>query len=333
MSVKVADKFVAMGDFELLDAQDVLVDIDGTPKRLQEAIDNRELGGDIPVGHILSYMGITAPKHYLSCDGTIYNISEYPELANHFEREFGSSNFFGGDGTTTFAVPDLRGEFLRGTGTATRDTGTGASVGLHQDATESIEFGINTNDNSIWFDTSTTMPPNANQIRNGNFDRILKLTNGSTNSGYYADLKKWNGSTNYSHYTARPTNTSVLYCIKCEHTYFMKNAYSADSVYSTDEIAIGKWIDGKTIYRKIVNFGQLPNSGNMFVPHGISDFNEITNLIAIGYEANSNTWMTLPCGGNPTVTLYIRGSDIGIFATGNLSAYLKTYVTIEYTKK
>ena len=45
MSVKVADKFVAMGDFELLDAQDVLVDIKGTPKRLQEAIDNGELGG------------------------------------------------------------------------------------------------------------------------------------------------------------------------------------------------------------------------------------------------------------------------------------------------
>ena len=34
-----------MGDFELLDAQDVLVDIEGTPKRLQEAIDNGELGG------------------------------------------------------------------------------------------------------------------------------------------------------------------------------------------------------------------------------------------------------------------------------------------------
>ena len=45
MSVKVADKFVAMGDFELLDAQDVLVDIKGTPKRLQKAIDNGELGG------------------------------------------------------------------------------------------------------------------------------------------------------------------------------------------------------------------------------------------------------------------------------------------------
>lgn len=44
MGVKVADKFVAMGDFELLNAQDVLVDIKGTSKRLQEAIDDGELG-------------------------------------------------------------------------------------------------------------------------------------------------------------------------------------------------------------------------------------------------------------------------------------------------
>ena len=45
MGVKVADKFVAMGDFELLDAQDVLVDIGGTPKRLQKAIDDGLIGG------------------------------------------------------------------------------------------------------------------------------------------------------------------------------------------------------------------------------------------------------------------------------------------------
>lgn len=45
LSVKVADKFQAMGDFELLDAKDVMANINGSPKRLQEAIDNGEIGG------------------------------------------------------------------------------------------------------------------------------------------------------------------------------------------------------------------------------------------------------------------------------------------------
>ena len=70
-----------------------------------------------PIGTIISYMGNNPPKDYLSCDGTVYNISDYQALADFINTEFGSYDFFGGDGTTTFAVPDLRGEFLRGTGT------------------------------------------------------------------------------------------------------------------------------------------------------------------------------------------------------------------------
>ena len=62
---------------------------------------------DTPVGHIIHYMGNNAPKHYLICDGGEYNIVDYPYLAQHFTDEFGSVNYFGGDGTTTFAVPDL----------------------------------------------------------------------------------------------------------------------------------------------------------------------------------------------------------------------------------
>lgn len=60
---------------------------------------------DTPVGHIISHMGTTAPKHYLICDGTEYGITDYPYLAQHIEDNFGSVNFFGGDGVNTFAVP------------------------------------------------------------------------------------------------------------------------------------------------------------------------------------------------------------------------------------
>lgn len=62
---------------------------------------------DTPVGHIISHMGTKAPKHYLICDGTEYTILDYPHLANHILDEFGSYNFFGGDGEATFAVPTI----------------------------------------------------------------------------------------------------------------------------------------------------------------------------------------------------------------------------------
>lgn len=93
---------------------------------IKEDMDNRSIIGDMgkitdandtPVGAIQAFMGTTAPAHYLFCDGTVYNIDEYKELADFFKENYGKVNQFGGDGETTFAVPDLRGEFLRGAGT------------------------------------------------------------------------------------------------------------------------------------------------------------------------------------------------------------------------
>lgn len=62
---------------------------------------------DTPVGTIINVMGNTTPKHYLPCDGSIYNIVDYPYLAEHFKTEFGKYNIFGGNGVTTFAAPNL----------------------------------------------------------------------------------------------------------------------------------------------------------------------------------------------------------------------------------
>lgn len=66
---------------------------------------------DSPIGTVISFMGTTAPAHYLVCDGTVYNIADYSALADFIQTQFGSKNYFGGDGTTTFAVPDLDNEF------------------------------------------------------------------------------------------------------------------------------------------------------------------------------------------------------------------------------
>ena len=61
-----------------------------------------------PLGTIISYLGNEPPKGYLVCDGAEYQIADHSQLAAFFEKEFGSKNHFGGDGTSTFAVPDFR---------------------------------------------------------------------------------------------------------------------------------------------------------------------------------------------------------------------------------
>ena len=63
---------------------------------------------DIPVGTIIQVTSNNkTPKHYVVCDGSEYNISDYPYLAQHFADNLGSINYFGGDGINTFAVPKL----------------------------------------------------------------------------------------------------------------------------------------------------------------------------------------------------------------------------------
>lgn len=167
---------------------------------------------DSPVGNVISFMGITPPQHYLSCDGSIYNAIDYPFLAQFIHDQFGSYNYFGGDGTTTFAVPDLRGEFLRGTGTANRNTGTGLNVGIHQDATEHMRVASDGTSNYLQIIAgsgyqSTTKEDHGIGVATKYFN-IPPVNQGAVSG----DLK----------YTSRPTNTSVLYCIKYEPTFFMK---------------------------------------------------------------------------------------------------------------
>lgn len=159
---------------------------------------------DTPVGNIISYMGNNVPKHYLACDGAEYAIGTYPELEAHFIKEFGSVTYFGaGSATNTYKIPDLQGEFLRGTGTNSHaNQGDGATVGEHQDATEhpisnsGAGFGVMRSVYSSYL---------------ANTDKIISTTASSLgqsgNNQHFDDGKV---------YASRPTNTSVKYCIKYE---------------------------------------------------------------------------------------------------------------------
>ena len=165
-----------------------------------------------PTGTIISYMGNKAPDGYLPCNGGTYSISDYNNLAEQIKKEFGSYSYWGGDGETTFALPDLRGEFLRGTGTSSRGVGAnggaGQNVGLHQDPTQ-LSSGYMTSDNGNLY-----LPYNdRKQYIMSNYDSADETSTG-TSVFYPGDTEgnTYRGVTGM--FTVRPTNTAVLYCIK-----------------------------------------------------------------------------------------------------------------------
>lgn len=194
-------------------------------------------GGFAPIGTIIAFMGTTAPQDYLACDGTVYNIADYPRLAQFFTDQFGSANKFGGNGTTTFAVPDLRGEFLRGTGTNSHtNQGNGSNVGTHQDGTVLPNIATQNNTTTI-YDTDSTSDWHNLTVNWDSAQKNVARTN------WTGTRETTSGSNVNGKGTVRPTNTSILWCIK---------AVEPGEVYSTSERIVGTWIDGKPIYQKTV---------------------------------------------------------------------------------
>lgn len=109
------------------------------------------------------------------------------------------------------------------------------------------------------------------------------------------------------------------------------------ATYSTTEVDTGKiWIDGKPIYRKVLEFNNVP-TGYTAKNHGISNFDKLINCS--GYYYNS-TWGYIPI---PAVTSDdITGYGIGVadfkstkfsFNIGNLrSSTNEVKLIVEYTK-
>ena len=170
----------------------------------------------MPTGTIISYMGYNAPVGFLACDGMEYVIADYPNLAEQIKSEFGQYNHFGGDGTHTFAVPDLRGEFLRGTGIAERSTGKGGNPGEHQNPTifpRIANWATTSASGSSWHWTASY--PQADNIERSSEE--VDTTQGTSWGLSYSYNNFSRGGVYvgvWSHFTSRPTNTAVLYCIK-----------------------------------------------------------------------------------------------------------------------
>lgn len=69
----------------------------------------------VPVGTVITSLLHAIPDGYLDCNGEVHNIADYPDLAAAFATSYGTPNHFGGDGETTFAVPDFSDGPLYGT--------------------------------------------------------------------------------------------------------------------------------------------------------------------------------------------------------------------------
>ena len=141
-------------------------------------------GGLIPSGAVFYFAASTAPTGYLKADGTAISRTTYADLFAVVGTTYGS-----GDGSTTFNLPDLRGEFLRGW-----DDSRGVDSGRGFGSFQADEFRSHTHE-----ELYNTNSPGQDQAGSGSGD------NDNTSSRQTGAA----GGTE-----TRPRNIALLACIK-----------------------------------------------------------------------------------------------------------------------
>jgi len=87
----------------------VPVVLPGVPTAALQAATKSYVDLVMPPGSLMAYASSTAPSGWLSCNGAAVSRTTYADLFAAISTTWGT-----GDGSTTFNVPDLRGQFLRG---------------------------------------------------------------------------------------------------------------------------------------------------------------------------------------------------------------------------
>lgn len=98
-------------------------------------------------------------------------------------------------------------------------------------------------------------------------------------------------------------------------------------------IKIGKWINGKPLYRKAVSVAPLPNASSKNVAIGVNAAN-VVNLSGFAYQPSVNRTFMLPfLSDNPStfITLLAQGNNVTINSyTADRSGFTTAYVYIDY---
>ena len=111
------------------------------------------------------------------------------------------------------------------------------------------------------------------------------------------------------------------------------NSLDGRDNYSTTEQVIGTWIDGKPIYRKVIQCGALPNSANKDVAHNIQNFGETISCRGMAVRTSDERALTIP-DSTPSAEIVCGATNENVYITthNDRSSFDDSFLILEYTK-
>lgn len=109
--------------------------------------------------------------------------------------------------------------------------------------------------------------------------------------------------------------------------YFSNPAYNS----STSQLP-----DLRSVYRKVINFGALPNATTKSVAHGITctTVTTFTRIYGVASKTSTQNYLPLPYASATNVAhnieVNVDGTNVNVITGTNYSSYATTYIILEY---
>lgn len=111
-------------------------------------------------------------------------------------------------------------------------------------------------------------------------------------------------------------------------------------IFSTNETVVGKWIDDKPIYRKVITTNSLVGSEDYKqISHGISNIDNIVSLKCIAkdendvsFDFNNFTGTTENNEFINSIKVFVDNTDIFVYHGAIISFVNEAHFILEYTK-
>lgn len=120
--------------------------------------------------------------------------------------------------------------------------------------------------------------------------------------------------------------------VKSAGLYKASVPIQSGDIYSLEERQIGVWTDGKPLYQKTIDFGELPNNTTKQVNHNVSNIETVVEIKGVSYVNNLIYGENLPpVTAGKAFRASVRENVVEVSSTDNWTGY-NARITFKYTK-